>query len=337
MARKIRQSDIALASGVSVSTVSRVLNNMPGISPEVREQVQRAAGSLGLTVAGAAPVRASASSVLVLSPMSVLSAQAGQFHTDILAGVTQAARSAGVRLTCLPIGDRGDIEAALSGFDGVILLSIDSADALAAARGRNMPLVLLNSMPEGEDDTFDAVLPDNFGGGAKACRHLHELGHRRIAFIAHSERGTIAQRFDGYRHVIGAGARSELLPLDMPVGDRAERLAALRADTGFTALVCSNDITAMGVIQALGRLGLSVPDDVSIMGFDDLPTAALSQPPLTTMRIDREALGAAAFRRLVARLAHPGEPPMRQIIATELVRRKSTVEAPTGSAARNRK
>lgn len=322
MARKIRQSEIARISGVSVSTVSRVMNGLPGISAEVREHVQRAAESLGLKLE--TPLRTIASSVLVLAPMTVLSSHAGQFHTDILSGVSRAAGAAGVSLTCMPLGDTVETESALARADGVILLSVDTRETIEAAQRLAKPVVLLNALANADDDAVDVVLPDNFGGGAKACRFLTELGHDRIACLMHSERETIKERFAGARSILGDGAPCEYVPLSLSVDDLSGKLKALLDRTGFTALLCSNDITAIAAMQALGRLGLSVPGDVSIVGFDDLPPAALSQPPLTTIRIDREALGGAAFRQLLARIENHAEPAMRQILSTELVERHST-------------
>ena len=324
MTIKVRQGEIAKACGVSVSTVSRVLNGVAGISPEVRKKVLRTAESLGMALPQKIPGRSSASSILVLAPMPILSAQAGQFHTDILAGLGEAAAAHGVKMVCLPAGDPREVAAAMEDQDGLILLSMNSGEVLSAARNRNLPIVLLNSEPTADADSFDTVLPDNYGGGAKAYACFNELVHSHLAFVSHSDRVTIRQRLAGF-----AANEDQAIPvLDLPLGCPAEtaseRLGKLLSDAGTTAFACSNDITAIAVIQALGRLGLSVPEDISVIGFDDLPQAAMFRPPLTTLQIDREALGAAAFRRLMTKIETHDEPAMRQIMATRLIVREST-------------
>jgi DNA-binding LacI/PurR family transcriptional regulator len=331
MNRKVRQSDIAELSGVSVSTVSRVLNGVPGISADVRDQVSRAATSLGYAVA--VPTRSGAMerSVLVVSPLAYLAAQAGQFHIDILQGISGAARDAGVTLTCSPLGQVAEIQAELAGHSGLLLLSADAPEIVAAADAAAVPLGLVNT--EVSADTHDVTLPDNRGGSAKAARHLVELGHQDIVLIAHSDRDTINSRVSGFCEATVALLGDSKAPRILRIGF-SEPLATFEAalwqaqeDRPFTAVACTNDITALAAIQALNRLNRAVPRDVSVIGFDDLPMASLSNPPLSTIRIDRQGLGAAALRRLLDRMAAPEMPPIRQTISTQLVVRASTAKA----------
>jgi DNA-binding LacI/PurR family transcriptional regulator len=328
MNRKVRQSDIADLSGVSVSTVSRVLNGVPGISDDVRAEVVKAAASLGYNVLLHANQATIARSVLLVSPLTFLAAQAGQFHIDILEGISNAARSAGVTLICVPLGDPSEIEAALAGQDGLLLLSVDSPDAVTLADARSLPVCLVNTEVLG--DMHDVTLPDNRGGSAKAARYLMELGHHEMVYIAHSARDTIRSRTNGFVEAVtterGADAAPRVVRLDyaQPIAEFESALRALRSEKPFTAVACSNDITALAAIQALSRMGLSVPQDVSVIGFDDLPMAALSSPQLTTIRIDRQALGEAALRRLLDRIASPAAPPIHQLISTQLIVRSST-------------
>jgi DNA-binding LacI/PurR family transcriptional regulator len=328
MNRKVRQSDIAELSGVSISTVSRVLNGVPGISDDVRAEVARAAASLGYAVQAVARQQTVARSVLIVSPLTFLAAQAGQFHIDILEGISNAARSAGVALICVPLGHPSEIDAALAGQDGLLLLSVDMPEFVALADARSLPVGLINTEVLG--DMYDVTVPDNRGGSVKAAKCLMELGHRDIVYIAHSDRDTIKSRVGGFEDAVttelGARNAPRIVRLDyaQPTADFEVALRALRSEMPFTAVACSNDITALAAIQALNRMGLSVPHDVSVIGFDDLPMAALSSPQLTTIRIDRQALGEAAFKRLLDRIASPAMPPIHQTISTQLIVRRST-------------
>ncbi len=328
MKNKVKQSDIARLSGVSVSTVSRVLNGMPGISSDVRSQVGRAAASLGYSIPSAVATTNLARSVLVLSPLTFLAAQAGQFHVDILQGIADAARERGVALTCAPLGDETEMHASLAGLDGLLLLSLDSVVAVALADAAGVPIGLVNT--DDHADRHDVTMPDNRGGSAKAARHLQELGHRDILYIAHSDRDTIRSRTEGFRDAVAGSEirfRNTRLDYAQPINDFADALRRYRAESPFTAVACSNDITALAAIQALSRMGLSVPRDVSVTGFDDLPMAALANPPLTTVSIDRKALGEIALKRLLDRIGAPSAPVLRQTISTRLVVRGSTAAA----------
>ncbi len=323
--KKVKQSDIARLSGVSISTVSRVLNGVPGISSDVRSQVGQAAASLGYSIPSADATPRAARSVLVLSPLTFLAAQAGQFHIDILQGIADATRERGVALTCAPLGDESEMLKSLAGLDGLLLLSLDSTVAVALADAAGVPIGLVNT--DDHADRHDVSMPDNRGGSAKAARHLLELGHRDILYIAHSDRDTIRHRVEGFRDAVAGGEvrfRTARLDYAQPINDFADALQGYRAESPFTAVACSNDITALAAVQALSRLGLSVPRDVSVTGFDDLPMAVLSNPTLTTISIDRKLLGEIALKRLLDRIAAPEGPALRQIISTRLIKRGST-------------
>ncbi|MGL5009523.1 MAG: LacI family DNA-binding transcriptional regulator [Paracoccaceae bacterium] len=333
MNRKVRQSEIAELSGVSISTVSRVLNGVPGISDDVRAEVVRAAASLGYLAQAPSKRTDLAKAVLLISPLTFLAGQTGQFHIDILEGISRAARDAKVALTCVPLGDAAEMDAALAGQDGLLLLSVDAPDVVTLADARSLPVCLVNTELFG--DTHDVTVPDNRGGAAKAARLLLELGHRDLIYIAHSARDTIKSRTDGFSDAVTAGLGQSAAPrvvrLDyaQPIADFEAALRKLLSEKPFTAVGCSNDITALAAVQALNRMGLSVPADVSVVGFDDLPMAALANPQLTTVRIDRQALGEAAFRRLLDRIAAPAMPPIHQMVLTQLVVRSSTSQVAT--------
>ncbi|WP_227270792.1 LacI family DNA-binding transcriptional regulator [Roseobacter weihaiensis] len=326
--RKIRQSDIAAASGVSVSTVSRVLNDLPGISRDIRAQVMDVAASLGY--ASARQRLTTARSVAVLSTIRFFSSEAGQFHTDILEGIAQEARRTGVALTCCPVGNDAENAAALAGRDGVLLLSIDTEAVIEQAAETGIALGLINV--EQPRDQHDVTVPDNRDGARKGLKHLIELGHRDIVFLNHSDRDTIRRRAEGYAQAMVAGTavppRIEPFDYTQSAATNEARLRAIMDERPFTALACSNDISAIAAKQALRRMGLTVPRDVSVLGFDDLPMAGLAAPALSTVRIDRHAIGAMALKRLMDRMDDPAAPTVRQIISTALVIRDSTAKPP---------
>jgi LacI family transcriptional regulator len=174
------------------------------------------------------------------------------------------------------------------------------------------------------------VMSENRDGAALAVRHLHELGHERIATVTGSLRTKPgADRLDGYREEL---ARLGLEPREEYVaegdfcdesGYRATR-QLLRLDEPPTALFAASDLMAAGAIRAASELGVAVPDGLAVVGFDDIGLASLIQPQLTTVRQDMEALGEAAADALGRMIEDPQAEPVRQLVPTELVVRSSS-------------
>jgi len=329
--QRVYQRDIAERAGVSISTVSRVLGNAGGISEGVQHKVLAVAAELGYEKTPedtVGPLR----DVVLLTTLS-LSPSLDPFHAEILNGLQIACSEHGIHLSYASFSNGGlNSEKILSRLQqnsvgGVLVLSLDDPLLLKQIRTLNVPIVMINvdSLEFGED----AFLPDNYQGACLAMRHLLANGHERILHITHSQRRTIQHRTDAYKDML----REAGIPYDpgllVEVEINAEqtyeamtrRLAQRGAD--YTAVFCANDLSAMGFMRAAQEYGLSIPNDVSVIGFDDISSVAFLSPPLTTIRIEARQLAALALRRLIERVADPGLIPIRVFLRCELIARQS--------------
>ena len=326
--RRVQQRDIAERAGVSVSTVSRVLNDVGGVSETVRQRVLAVAAELGYEPGSAPRLRR----VMLVRPWPDVSLNT--FYSDVLDGVEAECRRLGGQLhyTVAEPGPAGRqrFREALKGSqaDGVVLVRVDDAAWIEELLALDLNLVLINAWHPGLP--VDTFLPDNVAGACLAVEHLLAHGHRRILHVTSLARPTIRQRFEAYRAALGADYDPALL-FDMPgdftmttEGGHAHMQRFLADDPPpFTAIFCGNDDTAIGVLRAVQEAGLRVPEDVSLVGYDDLPVASFLVPPLTTVRIERRELGMLAVRRLADRVSSPGLTPIRVELATRLIVRQS--------------
>src|SRR6266849_4604177 len=355
--------DVAHAAAVSRVTVSRVLNNHDNVTDKVRQRVLRAAADLGyirqkstsslIPVDGAStrPVRVLRNIGFFFTSVHGDEPLTGNpFWSPVLHGVEREATAAGIAVTYRSINQLvGQVEALpeavnAARVDGILLVGPASEATVRALLGAERPLVLVeNCVPSAR---VDAVLSDNFGGARAAVAHLVELGHRNVAFIGgpfqvsappalHRENSiwSIEQRALGYcaaLHQVGIQPDNTLYEgdnLSTAAGYRAcQRLLA----TGrpFTAIFCANDEGAVGAMRALHQAGLTVPDDVSVVGFDDIEVAQHLIPPLTTVHVEKEAIGSVAVQRLLARALAPGAVATTLALHVELIQRE-TVAAPS--------
>jgi LacI family transcriptional regulator len=364
-AASVTTHDVARAAAVSRVTVSRVLNNHDMVTPKVRQRVLQAAADLGYISQKSTTSLISANGALPERPIRVLrnigfffasihgdeSLAANPFWSLVLHGVEREASGAGIGVTYRSINQwalqpRALVETVRAArLDGILLVGPASSETVQALLQVERPMVLVDNVAPGAK--VDAVLSDNFSGGHAAVAHLIELGHRRIAFIggpSHGSAGSsprasnavwsIEQRALGYWTAL---REAEIEPdnrlyegdnLGTAGGYRAcQRLLAGRP---FTAMFCANDESAIGAMRALHEAGLAVPRDVSVVGFDDIEMARHLIPPLTTVRVDKEAIGAWAVRRLLARALAPTATTATLALHVELIRRE-TVAAPAGA------
>lgn len=307
--RRLRQADIATLAGVSVSTVSRVLANEPGISETVRRQILKVAAEHGYPVK---PAIETVAGGLALIASDGVTGGLSIFYEAIVDGLRAGAADAGmpfdIRLVredrTTPDAVRDYMKAA--GAEGLFLVGIDPNETLRDWLQASMtPTVLVN----GTDPRmqFDGVSPANFFGAYEATHRLLKAGHRRILHLTGSHRHTIRERIRGFEAAIAAvpGAEGRLLPMTFQSSASREAheltLAALAENAGFTAAFCMNDFIAVGVLEAVNEAGLRVPEDFAIVGFDDLPCALMTNPRLSTMRVDRAALGREAVSLMLSR------------------------------------
>jgi LacI family transcriptional regulator len=316
---------------VSVATVSRVLNDSGPVSDATRERIQRAASRLRYTPNGAARslITRRTHTIGVLLPDLY-----GEFFSEVIRGIDLVAQRSGYHmLVSSSHSEQAALEAALGAMrgrvDGLIVMSPDlDQHTLRSSLAACPAVVLLNCAAQTAD--FDAIKIDNVGGASAMTRHLLSLGHRRIAFIAGAAGNVDAEeRRRGYRLALKS-ARIAHDPTLEVAGEftesggfrAAQELLATRPRP--TAIFAANDSMAIGALSALREVGVGVPEEVSVAGFDDIPIARYTSPPLTSVHVPIIELGERATTRLVAALASD-RPRRRQCetLATELVVRQS--------------
>jgi DNA-binding LacI/PurR family transcriptional regulator len=329
---RIQQREIAERAGVSASTVSRVLNNIPGISVAVQDRVRTAALDLGYLNA-AEPISTMVRKVGLFTHLAPHARSIDTFHSDIISGIEAECRRLGINLSLTILeGHNPDARTVLDYTqthvaDGLLFLSVDNETIIQRVLEQGHRFVVVNS--EYPELPVDMFLPDNTIGVQRAIHLLIERGHRRILHYTSLHRRTFHLRLAAYRAALDeAGIPFDPdLVIDAPLDPEAGRKTILerltRAEVDFTAIFCANDTTAIGIMRGIQEAGLRIPDDISIIGCDDIPMAAYVTPPLTTIRIEREELGALAVRRLVDRVAFPKLTPILVKMATQVIVRQS--------------
>ncbi|HEU0013712.1 MAG TPA: LacI family DNA-binding transcriptional regulator [Longimicrobium sp.] len=323
--------DVARRAGVSVATVSRVLNHSGQVRDDTRARVESAAAELRYTpnsTARSLITRRTATFGVVLPDLF------GEFFSEVIRGMDPLARSRGYHLLLSSShDDHCEIEFALAAMrgrvDGLVVMSPHvGVRSLAACLPPELPVVLLNCDAAGAD--YPAIGIDNHAGALAMVRHLVSLGHTRIGMIRGGQDNFDArERRRGYHAALdeaglpGADGRWEA-PGDFTEAggwDAALRLARLPEPP--TAVFCANDSMAVGAMSALRGQGLRVPEDVAVAGFDDIPMARYLSPPLTSVHVDVHRLGARAVEMLCDALADPRAPPRQELVPTRLVIRRS--------------
>jgi DNA-binding LacI/PurR family transcriptional regulator len=327
---------IAKEAGVSVGTVSRVLNNKSGVGEETRRRVMEVAKDLNYAPAKRMPLpMVNVTHIgLLVRPLGE-SLTASPFYADVYHGVEQACSEMRINLAMGSLALVDDMVRSLPTLvdddrvGGLILIGALSAAAIEQLAGvSQLPLVLVDNWIAGSQ--WDSVMLDNSGGTAQATARLIELGHQHIAFVGGPNHPSIVERLDGYQQTM---LRRQLVPrvvrtpeLTVDDGERAgAEILQLYPQT--TAIVCSNDLQALGVIRRVMRAGRQVPGDISVVGFDDIAMASLTYPPLTTVAVNRNAFGRLAVELLMGRIGSPSRPPVRCTMGVALVERAS-VDAP---------
>jgi LacI family transcriptional regulator len=323
---------VARTAGVSYSTVSRVVNGHAHIHDETRRRVQAAMRELGYVAHVSARALASGRTQAI----GLLTEGVGNaFFSAVIHGVDQQVAIADYDFLLCTTHARQGKEAeyvarlAHGMVDGLlIVLPRSLPDYVEQLRAERFPFVLIDY--DAEAPGCNVVNASNRSGTRGAIEHLIALGHQRIGFITGREAvGATHQRLAGYRDALTQAG----LPLragDVVPGDFEEPRGyeaacdLLGRDERPTAIFASSDLAALGVIRAAQDLGLEVPTDLSVVGFDDIPEASWVAPALTTVRQPLRDMGRVAVRRLMSLLAEPDQPPARIVLDTELVIRRST-------------
>lgn len=321
--------DVAAKAGVSVATVSRVLNRKGPIREATYQKVIEVAEAMKFVPHAAARSLSMRSTETV---GVVLPELYGEFFSEVIRGVDVAARQHGYHIILSGShSDRGEMLAVLQAVhgrvDGLIIMSPDlTPSTLVRDLPPTLPILVLNAtIPGGPSITID-----NAGGARAVVRHLTSLGHERIAFIGGpAKNGDAQQRRRGYvegMHAAGIGDVEALL-LDGDFSEDSGYAAAMelaRMTPRPTAVFAANDAMAIGAVRALREMSIAVPDDVALVGFDDIPIARFVTPALTTVSVDIAELGRRAFELLLGVIANERDyRNRREKLATRLVIRES--------------
>lgn len=332
IARNVTIVDVAQEAGVSYATVSRVLNNGDHVSPDKRERVMRAMTKLGYTLnQQARSLRVGRSNTIGL----VVHELGTNYVGAIVRGIDAVLAEAQYDLMLFTTHRRKTKEVAYVATltrglaDGLLLVLPREPEAyLNTLRNKNFPYVLIDH--QGIDNTGPAVGATNRAGGYEATQFLIQQGHRQIGFITGDMNlGCSRDRLAGYKTALaehGLPTIPELIcegDFYQPRGYSAAR-QLLALNTPPTAIFASNDVSAFGVMEAVRDVGKRIPEDISIIGFDDITQASQVNPQLTTVRQPLEQMGREAARMLLALLNDPEAQPERIELPTELIVRAST-------------
>ncbi len=347
MAGSVTLKDVAQEARVSIGTVSRVFNNHTNVTEEVRLRVLKAATRLGYFGAGGQEARPPDASRIVkeigflfCSVVTHNGIASNPFWSPILRGVEAEARKTSIKVTYRSISHVREMPETLLTtiyelkLGGILLVGPADSQVVDLLRGTGIPLVLVDNYVSG----LNAVTGNNFAGARAAVEHLILMGHRQIAFIGgplleENSRQvntiyTIERRAEGYRMA--------LLDAGLPISGQLRATGNLSTDGGyaackqllargepFSAIFGANDEMAIGAMKALREAGLRVPDDISLIGFDDIDLVEHLVPALTTVRVNKEAMGAVAVKRLLSLMTSPDPVSVSSVLEVELIIRDS--------------
>lgn len=310
MPNRVTMAEVAREAGVSLMTVSRVVNTKGDVSPATRQRVLDVIERLGYTPSGVARGLATKRTGTI---GLVVPDNANPFFSEVARGVEQQAYAEGYNVFLCNTNEDPQREVAVlqsleeKRVDGLVLCSSRlNGSELQTALAHHPAVVLVNRQLG--DNGVSAVLIDDEAGGQMATQHLLQAGHRAVGLLAGPTTSYSGrQRTKGYRAALAAAG----LPHNadwtqhcspMVRGGLETALELLTTHPELTALFCFNDLVAVGVLQACAELGRQVPGDLAIVGFDDIPLAALVTPSLTTCRVSRYELGTQAMQLLLAQI-----------------------------------
>jgi LacI family transcriptional regulator len=338
--KRVTIVDVATKAGVSLGTASRVMNNRRDVDQELRRRVTEAVRVLGY-------VRSEHGRRVARDNRPIVTYVLGNreflhpMHARMLQGAERFCEEMGYYLVFKRLGYAASTPMAELGLpsllrehgiaDCLILAGTNYPNLIAATEEAGVPYVLYrnNLVGDGPRHRVDQVRADDETGSAEAVRYLVRLGHRRICFIGDISQPWFANRYMGYCTVV---SEARLEPLAQTVGLAEDNFrngfatteAVLRQSVRPTAIFAASDHVALGVLEQLRRNGVRVPEDCSVMGFDDLPDASLTNPPLTTVHNPFHELGRELARMAIEKAKAPCHPQPEVVLPTELVLRGTT-------------
>ncbi len=328
--------DIAQELGVSKSTVSKALNDAKDVSKRMKQAVLEKAVELGYSRS----VRTSDAPRVAVFITNMEYANPEDFGYEIVVGFRQAAEPAGFQVELIPLDHKMQVQMRydeymiLGNYCGGLFLGLSLLDPwIREFETCKTPTILYDNHISGNPKVTDIGV-DNVEGIELACKFLRSLGHKRIGYLSSALQAYVyQQRYQAFTRVM---AESNLKADENVMGNSyqintclTEHLPRL-LENGCTAIICSHDLLANSVMLHCKDLGLRVPEDISIMGFDDIPLCRYTIPPLTTIRQNRSALGKGAFYALSCQLK--GIAVSAHMLHAELIRRGSCGPAPKSKA-----
>lgn len=324
--------DVAKAAGVSINTVSRALNNKPDINKETKEKVLKVARELGyIKDATATSLRYGLTKVIGV----ILEDSSNPFYSEVLKSIEMAARKRGFNVIFMNTEkdynlEEDAVKTMLSWrVDGIIISPTqEKSEDIQLLIKSAVPFVILGV--HFDDIEVPEVYSNDVKGSYLAVSHLIEKGRKKIVYLSGYLYKSVARmRLEGYRRAL----HEHMLPFDesyvFEVEEGVENsykkmLDIIESGLNFDGVFCFNDISAIGAMQALREKGYSIPDDVSVVGYDDIAFAHFIQPRLTTVRIDKQKEGEEAFELLYEMIKRKEFVNKRQVLDVELVVRETT-------------
>lgn len=319
--------DIAKATGLSSGTISRALKNETGLTEDTRRLVLDAARRMGYDFSRLREKKLRRLTFLLHRQHNNISSS--PFYTPVLHGAAEACRKQGIILSFTAVGPADGVldQVRLHQPDAILCAGYFEPELLEALRSIGKPLVLIDMKLAG----YTSANPDNMMGGYLAVRHLLEIGRERIGFISGSlAHFSIRERLRGFRQALFQANVLADPSLEVMMQEGAELEAAAREamETLLAlpqppdAVFCYNDAAALVAMETCLRAGLKVPYDISIVGFDDIAAAAHARRPLTTLSVDKSALGALGVELL---LNGEADGVTERVLPVSLIVRESTV------------
>jgi LacI family transcriptional regulator len=337
MKAKIKLSDIARRTGVSLSTVSLALNNRPGISQETRSRILAIAREFEYPIKSS-PVIGKSNRLMTIGMVVKTDPDipplSNPFYSKVIGGIEESCRRNGVNLLFATLSvDENNRPFEVpklfnnNSVDGLLLVGtyVDET-VFSLPSKRHLPIVLVDGYSNTE--RYDAVISDNFWAAYQAVEFLIKHGHRHIGLVGSEPvcYPSLKERRNGYLRALKENDISDTFISNFNInksGGYQETTSLLQENPQLTALFCVNDNVGSAAIRAARDLGKLVPDDISIIGYDDTYLAANTHPGLTTMHVDTVAMGHAAVHLLSLRLENPESARMTLTIHPTLVSRQS--------------
>jgi len=336
--QRVKMSDIAQKTDVSISTVSLVLRNKSGIPPETRQRVLKTAQKLGYRPKSASRPRPLSIQLhnlgLIVKSEPGVVPRANPFYSHVLAGIEEACRQNEINLlyATLPVDlNNHPVEVPRllleEGTDGLLVVGTLLDDAFAPVLNQKaVPIVLVDAYALSEK--YDAVVSDNMSGAYQAVSYLIERGHRHMGIVGTCPDGypSLRERRQGYIQALKDHGLTQTYFTDCaPHKDAAFEATTqlLSQYPQISAVFGCNDEIALAAMRAAQALGRPVPEELSVIGFDDIDLAHHVTPSLTTMRVDKAGMGRMAVKLLINRVEFPDAERVTSVIRTRLIERES--------------